>query len=88
MENQAPRSVAVAGCGYLGTKRIQACAKIPDEISLRAVMDMDKSRAAQAGAAAGGGRGVVRSDDEAGGAAWSAVGAGWESFPRHRVIQS
>ena len=53
VENQAPLSVAVAGCGYFGTKRIQACAKIPDEINLRAVMDMDESRAAQAGAAAG-----------------------------------
>lgn len=46
-------SVAVVGCGYFGSKRIQACAKIPNEIDLRAVMDADESRAAQAGAAAG-----------------------------------
>ncbi|MFV2044695.1 MAG: Gfo/Idh/MocA family protein [Anaerolineales bacterium] len=46
-------SVAVVGCGYFGGKRIQACGKIPDEIDLRAVMDADGSRAAQAGAAAG-----------------------------------
>ena len=55
LELQAPAtrlSVAVAGCGYFGSKRIQACAMIPDEIELRAVMDADGSRAAQAGAAA------------------------------------
>ena len=49
----APLSMAVAGCGYFGGKRLQACAKIPDEITLRAVMDADETRAAQAGAAAG-----------------------------------
>ncbi|MFQ5921298.1 MAG: Gfo/Idh/MocA family protein, partial [Anaerolineales bacterium] len=46
-------TVAVVGCGYFGSKRIQACSKIPNEIDLRAVMDADKSRAVQAGAAAG-----------------------------------
>lgn len=46
-------SVALAGCGKFGRKRIQACAQIPDEIELRAVMDSDKSRAAKVGEAAG-----------------------------------
>jgi predicted dehydrogenase len=56
IEIQAPSaklSVAVVGCGYFGSKRIQACAGIPDDIDLRAVMDADESRAAQAGDAAG-----------------------------------
>jgi len=46
-------SVALVGCGKFGSKRIQACAQIPDEIELRAVMDADRSRAAQVGEAAG-----------------------------------
>jgi predicted dehydrogenase len=50
---EAKLSVAVAGCGKFGSKRIRACAQMPDELELQAVMDADESRAAQAGNEAG-----------------------------------
>lgn len=56
LENRTPAerlTVAVVGCGYFGSKRLQACSKIPNEIDLRAVMDADATRAAQAGEEAG-----------------------------------
>ena len=56
LELQAPAtrlSVAVAGCGYFGSKRIQACAQVPNDIELRAVMDLDNALATKAGAKAG-----------------------------------
>ena len=56
LELQAPAtrlSVAVAGCGYFGSKRIQACAQVPNDIELRAVMDLDNALASKAGAKAG-----------------------------------
>ena len=46
-------SVAVAGCGYFGSKRIRACAQIPDEVELQAVMDANKNRAADVGTSSG-----------------------------------
>ena len=49
---EARLSVAVAGCGKFGSKRIQACKNIPEVIDLRAVMDTDPARAAQSGEAA------------------------------------
>jgi len=56
LELQAPAtrlSVAVAGCGYFGSKRIQACAQVPNDIELRAIMDLDNALASKAGAKAG-----------------------------------
>lgn len=47
---QGRLKLAVIGCGRFGTKRIEACRKVPDEIDLRAVVDVDRDRAASAGA--------------------------------------